>query len=127
MAATWNFIENNPALEGLHNAMEQGADFDESFTWRDENDSIIDLSGYSARMKIRKSPDSSAVIASYTDATEITLASTDPNITIFVAGATTAGYDWTGYAVYDLELVSAGGLIYRVLQGKIELSREVTK
>lgn len=88
----------------------------------------IDLSGATARMHIRQTiADETPLIelndgngrAVITDAAggEITLMIEDEDTTAldFVAG------------VYDLEIAYSGGTVDRVLEGKVKLSREVTR
>jgi len=78
-------------------------------------------------MKIRKTPDSSTVIASYTS--EFTISSNnDPNVTLSLTAAITAALDWNGPAFYDVEIDDGGGtpVVTRILEGYIELSKEVT-
>jgi hypothetical protein len=131
MAGSLDFIKNATigGVAGINNAIEQGATFTRVLNYTDSNDATVDLSTFSARMKIRKTHDSATVLASWTSATEITLAATNPNITISVTAAATASLDWSGLAVYDFEIDDGGGtpVVTRLFEGDIELSKEVTR
>lgn len=107
-------------------SIEQGSTFSLSLNWTDSNDDTIDLSSYSARMKGR-ADNESEVLFSWTDASEITLAATNPNVVITVDAATTAGYDAPLLGVYDLELVSPSSVVTKILKGRLRIDREVTR
>ena len=106
--------------------IEQGADLSLDIDWKDTDGNLFSLgSGYTAAMKI-KERDGGTQIASLTNGSGITLASVSPNINIFIAYGTTAGYDFET-AVYDLELLNTStDKKTRVLQGRVTLDREVT-
>ena len=106
--------------------IEQGADLDLDIDYKDSAGSLLNLgSGYSAAMKIKESK-GGAVIASLTNGSGITLATTSPNINIKIAYGTTAGYDFET-AVYDFELKNTGAdTVSRILEGRVTLNREVT-
>jgi hypothetical protein len=126
-----DFIKNATidGQSGINNAVEQGATFTRVLNYTDSAGATVDLSSHSARMKIRKSVDSSTVLASWTSSTEITLAASNPNITISVAASATASLDWDGLAFYDFEVDDGGGtpVVTRLFEGRIELSKEVTR
>lgn len=106
--------------------IEQGATFTYNLTWRDGTGAIKALgSGWTARMQIRETVSSSTTLASLTNTSGITLASTGPNIVISLSATDTAALSFSN-AYYDLELVNSG-TVYRVLEGKVTLSKEVTR
>ena len=105
--------------------IEQGATFTKTITWRDSSDALINLTGYTARMMVRESVDASATLLSLTDSSGITLGGTAGTIAILISAASTAAMTKGG--VYDLELVSGGGIVTRLLQGNVILSKEVTR
>lgn len=105
----------------------QGEDLSKVFTWRDENDALVNLTGYSARLQVRKPKGSSTTLLSLTNGSGITLGGVAGTITITRTAAQTAALDWDGSAHYDLELVSGGNIVTRLLEGQVALSREVTR
>ena len=108
----------------------QGSLFNRTFLLRDEDDAIVDISAYDARMQIRYSVDSTSAL--------LDISSEDVSPMIVVTGSsgkieinltptvTTALNFLTG--VWDLEIYnSTGSAIYRVLEGIVRLSKEVTR
>jgi hypothetical protein len=108
--------------------IEQGATFTLPITISDDG-VLRDLTGYTARMKIKETVDDIAVLLSLTTENgRITIAAdqvTDKGeLSLLVTAADTAALDFTS-GVYDLEIIS-GSTVTRVLEGKVKLSLEVT-
>ena len=91
----------------------------------------FDLTGYTARMQIRRTIDSDTPMVSLTSPTVsgngITVMDGANNaISINITDATTSLVDSSG--LYDLEIIKTStGQVSRLLQGTVTLSREVTK
>ena len=83
----------------------------------------MNLTGYTVASKMRKHYTSTA---SHTINTTITNPATagliDSSLSATETSAITAGY-----YVYDLEITSSGGVVTRVVEGKIQMKPEVTK
>ena len=115
--------------------IEQGTTFTRIFKYKDEDGNPVDLTGYDVRMQIRSSYDS-AVLASLTSGSGDFVVSVPPDaaegvtdknqIKLTISANNTAAYTFD-QALYDIELESGTGVVTRLLQGKIKLSREVTK
>lgn len=106
--------------------IEQGATWNPVFTWKDSAGAAINLTGYSARLQIREKVTSSTTLVSLTSASGITLGGAAGTIAPLLTATETAALNFaTG--VYDLELVSGSGVVYRLLQGRVKLSKEVTR
>ena len=105
--------------------IEQGATLDLLFTWRNAAGVLVDLTGYSAAMKLRRTADSSDVLASWVSGTEITLGAIAGTIRLLVTAVETAALDFIR-CVFDLEVMS-GATVIRLLEGFITLSKEVTR
>lgn len=84
-----------------------------------------DLTGYTARLKIRSSKSSTTVILSLTDVSGITISNVTKTITVTMTPTQTAAFTFVT-AVYDLELVSNTGPVTRLIEGKLTLDKEVT-
>ena len=113
--------------------IEQGATFTRTFKYKDADGNPFDLDGYTVRMQIRTSHSSLAPIDTFDnggeggfDLTAAAGASEKNIITLTISAAQTAAFTFD-QALYDIELESGGGVVTRLLQGKIKLSREVTK
>jgi hypothetical protein len=78
-------------------------------------------------MQVRSDVTSSTVILELTTANgRITLGSTEWNVNLLVAANTTANLT-PGLYVYDLELVSGGGVVTRLIEGNFKVKAEVTR
>lgn len=105
----------------------QGATFSRMLTWKDANNVAINLSGYTARLQMRTSQDAAApFITLTTENGGITLGGAAGTITLTISAATTAAITESS-GVYDLELVTSGGVVTRLIEGDVLLSKEVTR
>jgi hypothetical protein len=78
-------------------------------------------------MQARTSAISGTVVLDLTTAnSKITLGGTAGTITLTLSAAETAAITQSSLA-YDLELVSAGGVVTRLVEGQIVLTPEVTR
>jgi len=116
---------------GIHNfTCNQGATFNRTITWKDSANAAYDLSGYTARMHVRTTVDAANTIITLTTAnSRITLGSnvaTKGQITLNISAADTANLTPAIY-VYDLELVSGGGVVDRLIEGNFVVKAEVTR
>jgi hypothetical protein len=105
----------------------QGATYELTVTWKDSAGTAINLTGYSARMQVRETYSSTSTIVSLTNGSGITLGGAAGTIAILISATTTAALTAPFSGVYDLELVSAGGVVTRLLQGAATVSPEVTR
>jgi hypothetical protein len=87
------------------------------------------LSGYTARMQVRRTIDSNNFLLELTTENgNLTInpnGTTDNQIYIDVSASVTASVNSSGF--YDIEIISADGVVSRVLQGTFNLSPEVTR
>jgi hypothetical protein len=118
--------------------IEQGATLDFQIDWTDENGSPIDLTGMHARMQVRPSVESSQIFlnlsSSLSDScgTGLNLSGSNGitplqsgSIGVYVSAASSSLLNFSE-AYYDLEVVN-GCEVYRLLEGKIKLSKNVTR
>ena len=106
--------------------MPKGSTFSRTLTWKISG-SAVDLTSYTARMQARTSHVSTTTVLELTTAnSKIVLGGTAGTITITVSAADTAAITQSSLA-YDLELVSAGGVVTRLVEGQIVLTPEVTR
>lgn len=108
--------------------IEQGATFRFPLVWKDPLGALYDLTGYTARMQVRKT-------AATADPPMLTLTTENGGIvlggaagTITITASATATAALTGQqAVYDIELINPSGEVDRLLMGAVEISPEVTR
>ena len=93
---------------------------------------IWDLTGYTARMQVRKYIDSATPIATLTTENistfRIILGNADPvdgTINLFIRAEDTRAISTSG--VYDIEIISPSNEVDRILEGDFILSKEVTR
>jgi hypothetical protein len=105
--------------------LEQGATFSRTLTYKID-DVAVNLTGYTARMKAkRRFDDVSPLINLTTENGGITLGGSAGTITLTMSATDTAALSFDT-AFYDLELVSGGGVVTRLVRGTIALSKEAT-
>lgn len=89
-----------------------------------------DLTGYTARMSIRNSIGGALIMSLTSGAPDnrITISTVTRTITVTINAADTAAYSdiSSRYDVYDLEMVSASGVVTTIFFGKVTLKKEVT-
>lgn len=117
--------------------IEQGATTNFQINWTDESGSAIDLTGYHARMQVRPSVESDTVYLSLSssledDGTGLNLSGSDfttplqsGSIAVYISADTSSLLNFNE-AFYDLEMVK-GSVVTRLLEGKVKLSKNVTR
>jgi|TARA_Y100000361_G_C10988504_1_gene252863 hypothetical protein len=123
--------------------IEQGATTDFELVYKDSSGNPIDLTKYKARMQLKDSIGGSSTYLTLSsslqaDGTGLNLSGSGGNnaskpptsgsIGVYISHATSSNFTFDK-AVYDLELISGSGntaVVTRLLQGKINLSKEVT-
>jgi hypothetical protein len=107
--------------------IEQGATWSLPLVWQTAEGVPIDVTGYTARMHLRKKlTDAAFELELTTENGRITLGGADGRINLHLDAADTEGIDIKA-GVYDLELVAASGVVTRLLQGAVTVSLEVTR
>jgi len=106
--------------------VEQGATFRKSMVWK-INGNPVNLTGYTARLQVRANRSFDPML-SLTSGTGggITLTAADGRVTISISAAATSGLH-VGKHKYDLELVSAGGEVTRLVKGMFTVSEGITE
>ena len=117
--------------------IEQGATLKKQFTYKDSSGDIVDLKGYDVRMQLRSSADDSGTPIdnlTYTGGTNTpaglnilptTGSQASGTIELHIHYASSSLYTFD-QAVYDLE-IQKDDIVTRLLQGRIKLSKEVTR
>ena len=120
---------------GIYNfTIEQGATFTREFKYKNSEGIAIPLTNYAVRMQIRKTVESSTSELSITEssgngtpATSFDVSTTNTNeFDLIISKEDTAAMSFNT-AVYDIEIQDTSGNVTRLLQGKIKLSKEVTR
>lgn len=108
--------------------IEQGATFNKVITWKTGNPPLaVNLTGCTARMQIRETIQATNVLASLTTENGgITLGGSAGTITLLINAADTTLYAWTA-GVWDIEIMTASGVVTRLLYGSVVVTPEVTR
>jgi hypothetical protein len=123
--------------------IEQGSTVDFRIDYKDSDSVPIDLTNYQARMQIRLSKESTSLICNLSSSLDsdgtglnmtptsasLILPKTSGSIGIYISAASSSLFSFSD-AVYDLEIVSGSGsgqTVTRILEGKVKLSKEVTR
>lgn len=107
--------------------LQQGADWDKLLTVKDtqETPAIIDLTGYTAKLQIRKEKGSRVVLYEATEVSGLTITGASGTIRILIPSATTANFNFQS-AVYDM-IIDSGSKVTRIMEGNVFLNRRVTE
>ena len=104
---------------------EQGTTFTRVVTYKDAAGNPVNLTSYTARMKVRSSRGASGFYLTLTNSQGITLES-NGEIEIVIPATATATVPAGSYK-YDLEIVSSSGVVIGVIEGDFKVSGEVTR
>jgi hypothetical protein len=112
---------------GIYNdTIDQGATYTLVVVYKDENDTPINLAGYTAFMQLREDFNSATADLTLSTANGgITITAAQGKLTI-VATATQTGALTADAYLYDIELVN-GPVVIRLLQGQMTVNSEVTR
>ena len=117
-------ITTAPNVAAIANlTMDQGATFSTVITVY-QDDSILDLAGYSAAAQMRKTYESTSTSGTFT--TAISSPTTDGQVTLSMTDTVTTALS-PGRYVYDLVVTSGGGLKTRVVEGQAIVTPGVTR
>lgn len=106
----------------------QGSTLRRRFDLRNPNGTPMDLTGYSARMQYRSAHNATAVLLDASVANErVTMGGAEGWFEVIVPASVTQALMAPARGVYDVEITSAGGEVYRILEGDVRVSPEVTR
>jgi hypothetical protein len=111
--------------------LEAGATFSFQLIWEKEDQLNqgtylpVDLTGYEAKMQVRKAPGSPVILELSTANTRITLGGTQGLINLVVPANATLTLP-VGKYKYDLDLTDANGFVTRFVQGNFEIVATIT-
>lgn len=117
------------ALPGVYNtAIRQGMSWRRQFTWTDAADALVNLTGYTAAMHIRRHVADTDPLLALTQASGITLGGAAGTIVVVITDeqADTLPAP-VSKAVYDLKLTSPGGEDTFLVAGTLRIDPAVTR
>ena len=110
-------------------SVDQGATFIWPITYLNTDKSPVDLSGYTARMQIRQTAESSgsAIVDLTTSNGGISIYGTIGLINVIISETQTSSFPAPFCGVYDLLVYSTGGISEKLLYGPVSINPVVTK
>lgn len=113
---------------GIYNfTIEQGATFTRTFKYKDSTGTAISLANHAIRMQIRDSIGAPTPLLSIDEENGFNVDGTNTNEFTLTLSATITKDLTFNTAVYDIEIEDNSNVVTRLLQGKIKLSKEVTR
>ena len=107
--------------------IEQGATFATTLVWNDSAGDPMDLTGYTAKMHIRRTVASEDLLLELsTENDRIVLGGALGTVALEIDADTTHEIDWQ-QAVYDLEVTALDGVVTRLISGDVLVSFGVTR
>ena len=112
--------------------IKQGEDLYETFQWlQGDGETPVNLGGYTGRCQIRNGAYNQGIIKNVT----VTILDADlGRFSLSLTAAETTSIPTYGFYYsdverysYDVEFVSGGGIVYRILNGVAEISPEVSR
>lgn len=103
--------------------VDQGADFEATFTYEDSSGTPIDVTGWTALMQLRTAP-GSVVFVQLTDSSGITVGTTDGTFTVAMTKEQTALL--TQDCHYDLLVTDGGGETIRLVEGTVRVDLAIS-
>lgn len=112
---------------GVHNfTIEQGATWSRDLTIKNPDGTPMNLTGFSARMQVRKDVDANTTLVELSTTNGlITVTPLLGKLTLTLDAASTGSLTKGG--VYDLEIISGGGEVTRIIEGQVVLKKNVTR
>ena len=111
---------------GIYNmTIEQGSTFKLQLVCKDDSSQALNLAGYSARMKVKSTYGTEALLSISSPNDGIVITNATGTLDLTISAATPAALVPQS-AVYDLEIESAGGEVTKLIRGKTLISPEVT-
>lgn len=104
----------------------QGADYAVTFTYNDSTGAPVNVTGASSRMQVRKYPESQYPILTLANGSGITLGGALGTVAIAISGATLSAIP-SGNMYYDIEIVTSGGSIVKLISGAFNITAEITR
>jgi len=106
--------------------IEAGATFTADLAVTDEAGDPIDLTGYTARMDIKRDArEDAALLSLTTDNAHVIITAPSGQLLVYISAAETSALTFTR-GIYDLEIVDALGRVTRLVEGAVIVKPEVT-
>lgn len=106
--------------------IDQGADWSITLTYKDSGGVVIPLTGHTSRMQLRRHYDDASPVLSLTSSAGMTITALTGTI-VARATAIQTGALVAGDYVYDVEIETSGGVVTRLIYGRVTVRPQVTR
>jgi len=113
-------------METYNISAEQGSTYSLTITYTDDAGSPVNLTGYTARMHVRRFAGSQNPYIVLTNTGGLSITANSGTIGMTIAPSALSAVP-AGKYVYDLEVESGAGVVEKLIAGDFELSAEVTR
>lgn len=114
------------ALSTYNISAEQGSDYSATVAYTDDAGDPVNLTGYSARMQVRKFAGSATPFLTLTNTSGLAITALTGVIVVSISAAALALVP-AGTYTYDLEIVDGSQKVTKLLQGNFDVDAEVTR
>lgn len=107
----------------------QGSTFQKYFTWKAGDPALpVNITGYTIRCQFRSKQSSPDVLLEFTIANSkvVIVDAIGGHFMLTLTAEETAAIEFKS-AVYDIEVVSPGGYVTRLIEGSVSVSPEITR
>lgn len=106
----------------------QGSTLRRRFELKNPDKTPMDLAGYSARMQYRSAHNATSALLDASVANgRVTMYPTQGAFEVVVPASVTQALTAPARGVFDVEITSASGEVYRIVEGDVRVSPEVTR
>ena len=106
----------------------QGSTLRRRFELKNPDGTAMDLTGYSARMQYRSAHNAGTALLDASVANgRVTMHPAHGAFEVVVPASVTQALTAPARGVFDVEITSAGGEVYRIVEGDVRVSPEVTR
>lgn len=116
------YVDDNTVTINTINAAEYSAYLSGGYL---QYNTPVNMTGFTARMLVKDRVGGTELFRLTTENNRIAIDNANKTITLYIPAADTEGITWTK-GVYDLEMVSAAGVVTKLLRGTISVVDEVT-
>lgn len=105
--------------------LRRGATFRCVVTWKNPNESLVNLTGYTVRVQIRQTADG-GLILDLSNGAGVALGGAAGTITVTLTPAQTRAIV-ADYAAWEWEVTEPGGDVYVLVEGELTIKKELVR
>lgn len=107
--------------------IQQAADYNKTFIWKNSDGTPKDLTGWTGRMQIRKGVGGEVVFDTNLVAQSLIIGTTDGTVTLRITAENNSAFPQSGSLAYDIRLVDTLGSAKRFIKGVVSIDPAITR